>query len=128
MMSYAQYLQDKFPASDAVDVTTQAENSELQTKAKHRFTAKGEPGQKFRGVYDQLVKNMTVPNGVKKGFGIDKVRVNENDLPSDPNADWAANLVRFGRYKIIPSFFKLLDSLNREKRSNVTIVLRSHSP
>lgn len=127
MISYTQYIRQKFPADESVDMTTQAENSELQTKAKHRFTAKGEPGQKFRGIYDQLVKNMTVPNGVKKGFNIDKVRVNENDLPRDPNQDWAANLVRFGRFKIIPSFFKLLDSLNREKRSNATIVLRSRN-
>merc|ERR1712216_289389 len=61
------------------------------------------------------------------GFGIDKVRVNETELPVDPEKDWGANLVRFGRYKILPSFLKLLDSLNREKRKNVTIVLRSSS-
>jgi len=29
----------------------------------------------FRGVYDQMIKNMTVPNGVKKGYGITKVRL-----------------------------------------------------
>jgi hypothetical protein len=127
MISYAQYIMEKYPAGEAVDQTTQAENRELQTKAKHRFTAKGEPGQKFRGVYDQLVKNMTVPNGVKKGFQISKIQVDETALPEDPNADWATNLVRFGRYRIIPSFFKLLQELNREKRMNATIVLRSPS-
>jgi hypothetical protein len=129
MISYTQYIREKFPnSSDVEDEKTQAENSELQTKAKHRFTAKGEPGQKFRGVYDQLVKNMTVPNGVKKGYGIEKVRVNETELPQDPNVGWDANLVRFGRFRLLPSFFKLLDSLNREKpRKNVTIVLRSPS-
>ena len=46
---------------------------------------------------------MTVPNGVKKGFQISKVLVDETALPEDPNADWATNLVRFGRYRIIPS-------------------------
>merc|ERR1719316_796384 len=87
----------------------------------------GAPGQKFRGVYDQLVKNMTVPNGVKKGFQISKIQGDETALPEDPNADWATNLVRFGRYRILPSFFKLLQELNREKRMNATIVLRSSS-
>merc|ERR1719428_1875315 len=127
MISYTQYIREKFPATDVEDEKTRLENEELQTKAKHRFTAKGEPGQMFRGVYDQMIKNMTVPNGVKKGYGISKVCVNETELPVDPNQDWAANLVRFGRYRILPSFFKLLDSLNREKRKNVTIVLRSSS-
>jgi hypothetical protein len=105
MISYTQYIKEKFPATDVEDEKTRLENEELQTKAKHRFTAKGEPGQMFRGVYDQMIKNMTVPNGVKKGYGIDKVRVNETELPVDPNQDWAANLVRFGRYRILPSFF-----------------------
>jgi hypothetical protein len=128
MISYTQYIKEKFPATDVEDEKTRDENEELQTKAKHRFTAKGEPGQMFRGVYDQMVKNMTVPNGVKKGYGIAKVSVNETEGPAfDPNQDWGANLVRFGRYKILPSFFKLLDSMNREKRKNVTIVLRSAS-
>merc|ERR1719218_206883 len=88
MVSYAQYLMEKYPAGDSVDPTTQAENRDLQTKAKHRFTAKGEPGQKFRGVYDQLVKNMSVPNGVKKGFRIAKVLGDEpralRPLPHPP--------------------------------------------
>merc|ERR1719473_1826747 len=129
MMSYAQYVQDKFPATEAVDQQTQKENLDLQTKAKHHFTAKGEPGQKFRGVYDQLVKNLTVPNGVKKAFQIDKVRMDEKDpaIVKDPSASAAQNLVRFGRYRIIPSFLAFLVSLSKEQRSDVTVVLRCFS-
>jgi hypothetical protein len=127
MISYTQYIKEKYPASDVEDEKTRMENEELQTKAKHRFTAKGEPGQMFRGVYDQMIKNMTVPNGVKKGYGISKITVNETELPFDAEKDWGANLVRFGRYRILPSFFNLLISLNKEKRKNLTVVLRSSS-
>merc|ERR1719253_201285 len=129
MVSYAQHVQETFPANDAVDLQTQKENLDLQTKAKHHFTAKGEPGQKFRGVYDQLVKNLTVPNGVKKAFQIDKVRMDEKDpaVVKDPSQSPAQTLVRFGRYRIIPSFLAFLVSLSKEQRSDVTVVLRCFS-
>jgi len=131
MISYTQYNKQKYP-TDNVDEKTKAENLELQIKQKHNFTMQGEPGQEFRGVYSMLVKNMSVPIGVKKGYGITKVVENENEVPEEPETDEDAvkrNLVRFGRYRILPSFFFLLNSLNKEKpqRTNITVVLRSFS-
>lgn len=91
---YRKYVEEAFPATESVDLLTQAENAERQQRMKTAFTRKGEPGAAFRAVYDRLVRNLTLPRAVRAAFGVGAVQMRESAAPPDPAADWDGNYVR----------------------------------
>lgn len=117
LISYWEYLNTLFPTGPAVDVTTRHENLQQLSERSSRFTSTNEPGQKFRPMYEQMVRCLTLPKTVMKGLHITKVTLNEASIPEDPSVDDAANAVRFGRYQFLPSFFNMLLVLQKEKRA-----------
>jgi hypothetical protein len=124
LISYADFLRDKYPIGPEVEEAVAAENRATLAKLCGGFTNPSEPGQKFRPMYDQMVKCLTFSKQLLKGYNINKVVMNEEDLPEDKTQEDWANITRFGRFQILPAFWKLLDILVREKR-RFSIVFRS---
>jgi len=124
LISYADFLRDKYPTGPEVEDAVAEENRQMLAKLCGGFTNPNEPGQKFRPMYDQMVKCLTFSKQVLKGYNINKVTMNEDDLKEDPTAEDWANLTRFGRYQVLPAFWQLLSFLVKEKR-RFSIVFRS---
>jgi len=125
LISYGEFLRDKYPVGPEVEEAVAEENRQLLTKLCGGFTNPSEPGQKFRPMYDQMVKCLTFSKQVLKGYNINKVCMNEDELKEDPTAEDWSNLTRFGRYQILPAFWTLLSFLVKEKR-RFSIVFRSY--
>lgn len=126
LISYSEYLMKLFPTGVDVDETTRLENDIQITERSGKFTEPNQPGQRFRPMFDQMVRCLTLPKTVMKGLSLSKVTLDEAALPEDVSAEEAANAVRFGRYQFLPSFFNLLVILQKEKRK-FSIVFHSFS-
>lgn len=124
LISYAEFLRDKYPIGPEIEEAVADENRATLAKLTGGFTNPNEPGQKFRPMYDQMVKCLTFSKQVLKGYNINKVCMNEDDMKEDPTAEDWSNMTRFGRYQILPAFWTLLTSLVKEKR-RFCIVFRS---
>lgn len=116
LISYWEYLQTLFPTGSSIEESTREENIHQVTERSSRFTTTNEPGQKFRPMYEQMVRCLAVQKTVMKGLGLPKVILDEYSLPEEDSADEAMSIVRFGRYQLLPSFFNLLIVLQREAR------------
>lgn len=124
LISYAEYLREKYPIDPGVEETTAEENRKTLAKLCGGFTNPSEPGQKFRPMYDQMVKCLTFSKQVLKGYNINKVCMNEAEMKEDPSLEDWQNITRFGRFQILPAFWVLLTFLVKEKR-RFSIVFRS---
>lgn len=124
LITYSEYTERKYPASQSGDAE---ENLRTAALLRCAFTNPGEPGERFRPMFDLMVKSVSITSkSVMKAFGIQKVVLNENE-PDDPEKDEIQNLVRFGRQQVIPSFFALLAHLTR-MRVRFLVVFRAFGP
>lgn len=118
LISYKEFLCDRYPCGKDLDEAAAEQNKTHVSNKCSSFTNPGEPGQKFRPMYDMMVKNLTFSKQVLKGYNIDKVVMNEfgSDKPEDPNAEDWWNVARLGRFQVLPAFYALLTYLTKEKR------------
>merc|ERR1719174_2370749 len=86
-----------------------------------------EPVVKFRPMFDQVVKNLVHANkALQKAYDMKKTSLNENEVPEDPSADDQRNILRYGRYQIIPAFFNLIIQLTKDRR-RFSLVFRTYN-
>lgn len=116
LISYKEFLQRRHPCGRDRDESEAEENRRIVSSKCGTFTSPNEPGQKFRPMYDQMVKCITFSKQVLKGYNLNKVHMNEEECPDDPSAEDWANIARMGRYQILPAFYNLLIYLTKEKR------------
>jgi len=117
LISYAEYVDRTYPVDSNMDESSRKENERLAEAKKNTCTNPGEPVAKFRPMYDQVVKNLVHSNkALQKAFDIKKFILDENEVPEDPAADDQRNILRYGRYQIIPAFFNLVIQLTRDRR------------
>lgn len=122
LISYDEFLHERFHTSgDNIDEDTRADNLAKVEQKLAQFTTRGEPGAKFRPFFEQAVKCLTLPKGVAKAFGVDKVILNESGVPKGD--DEKAAIMRFGRYQVVPAFWNMIIYLAKEKRE-FDVVLR----
>lgn len=125
LISYAEYVARTYPSDHSMDDEERETNRSLSAQKRATFTHQGEPGFKFRAIFDQMVKNLAHSNKVLvKAFDIKKVVLHETESPEDPSKSDAQNIMRFGRHQVLPAFWQLLMQLTRQHRC-FSIVLRS---
>mmetsp|Transcript_27395 Transcript_27395/g.63955 ORF Transcript_27395/g.63955 Transcript_27395/m.63955 type:complete len:550 (+) Transcript_27395:82-1731(+) len=116
LISYAEYMDRLYPANELMDPEARQENVKKAKEKKATFTNHGEPGVKFRPMFDQMLKCLAFTNKAQlKAFGISKVVLNEYDVPEDDSKDDTQNMMRFGRHQILPSFWNLIFHLAQTK-------------
>ncbi|CAE7939793.1 unnamed protein product [Symbiodinium sp. KB8] len=124
---YSEYVARAYPADPTMEDKAREENLKLGAGKRCCFTCPGEPGTKFRPMYDQMIKNLQHSNkALAKAFGIKKVSLKEDEVPEDPTKTEAQNIMRFGRHQILPSFWYLLIQLTKRGR-RFSVVFRSFS-
>lgn len=117
LITYAMYVARTYPSDRTMEDRAREENAKLADKKRACFTNPGEPGAKFRPMFDQMVKNLQHSNkALAKAYDIKKVIVNEMEAPEDPTKSEAQNIMRFGRHQILPSFWNLLIQLAKRGR------------
>jgi len=127
LITYSEYVARTYPADPTMEDKAREENLRLAAEKRSCFTCAGEPGSKFRPMFDQMIKNLQHSNkALAKAFDIKKVILNEEDLPEDPAKSEAQNIMRFGRHQILPSFWNLLIQLTKRGR-RFSVVFRSFS-
>lgn len=128
LISYAEYVDRMYPSDHSMAEQARGENARMSLQKRAAFTSPGEPGVKFRPMFDQLVKNLAHSNkALMKAYELRKLPVlNEADVPEDPSRSEAQNIMRFGRHQILPAFWQLLTHLTKKGR-RFSIIFRSFS-
>jgi len=127
LISYVEYADRTYPADANMEEDARLENIRMAANKKNTCTNTGEPVVKFRPMYDQVVKNLVHSNkALAKAFDIKKCFLDENEVPENPELDDPRNVLRYGRYQIIPAFFSLLIQLTKEKR-RFSLVFRTYN-
>mmetsp|Transcript_101152 Transcript_101152/g.179582 ORF Transcript_101152/g.179582 Transcript_101152/m.179582 type:complete len:551 (-) Transcript_101152:105-1757(-) len=127
LITYATYVARTYPSDHTMEDKAREENARLAAEKRAAFTHPGEPGAKFRPMFDQMVKNLQHSNkALAKAYDIKKVILNEDEAPEDPNKSEAQNIMRFGRHQILPSFWNMLIQLTKRGR-RFSVVFRSFS-
>lgn len=125
LISYAEYVGRTYPSDHSMDDEERKKNTILAKNKRASFTTQGEPGFKFRAIFDQMVKNLVHTNKVLvKAFDIKNAVLQESEVPFDETKSDAHNIMRFGRYQVLPAFWQLLLTLAKKQR-RFSIVLRS---
>lgn len=117
LISYAEYVDRTYPANINMEDTARKENERVAAMKKNTCTNPGEPVVKFRPMFDQVVKNLVHANkALAKAYDIKKCYLDEAEVPEDPSLDDQRNILRYGRFQIIPAFFNLLIQLTKDRR------------
>jgi len=125
LITYADYVARTYPADQTMEDKAREENLRLAAEKRSCFTCPGEPGSKFRAMFDQMIKNLQHSNkALAKAFDIKKVILKEEELQEDPAKSEAQNIMRYGRHQILPSFWNLLIQLTKQQR-RFSVVFRS---
>lgn len=127
LISYAEYVDRTYPANVNMEEAARKENERVAAEKKNTCTGNGEPVVKFRPMFDQIVKNLVHANkALAKAYDIKKCYLDEAEVPEDPSLDDQRNILRYGRFQIIPAFFNLLIQLTKDRR-RFSLVLRTYS-
>jgi len=128
LISYAEYVARSYPADSSMEDKAREENVAMAAQKRAAFTSPGEPGAKFRPIFDQMVKNLAHSNkALMKAFDIKRVILKEEELPEDPSRPDDQAIMRFGRHQVLPAFWQLLIHLTKKNR-RFSIVFRTFSP
>jgi len=124
-ISYAEYLNRQYPTDSKTDPAVREKNILLAAQKRGTFTDISEPGAKFRATFDQMVKCLAYSNkALVKAFDVKKPILDESEAPEDASKDDNSQIVRYGRYQVIPAFWNLLISLTKQRR-RFSIVFRT---
>lgn len=124
LISYAEYVARMYSVGEAESAE---DNVRLAAQKRACFTEQGEPGSKFRPMFDQMVKNLTFQSkALMKTYELKKVVLNEDEVEEDPAKTDAQNILRYCRHQVLPAFYQLLISLTRRGR-RFSIIFRSFS-
>lgn len=125
LISYAEYVDRKYPVNSSMEESAATGNKKKAEELLTTFTDNGQPGMKFRPMFEQMIKNVAHSNkALVKKFGVKKPILKEAEAPANPDGTEAENLMRYGRHRILPSFWQLLLTLIKSGR-RFSIVFRS---
>lgn len=127
LITYAEYVARTFPSDHSMEDKAREENARLAAQKRAAFSCTGEPGAKFRPMFDQMLKNLQHSNkALAKAYDIKKVILDEKEAPFDPSKSEAQNIMRYGRHQVLPSFWQFLINLTKSGR-RFSIIFRSFS-
>jgi len=138
-MSYREYLDRILPRENP--------DNEIQRNTKLiNFARPGNPGAKFKGPFEKMMKAIGLPKGVKEELNIldDNIGDNyvlqnqptvaykaDNDVSNSPLSDeeearLTKQLLGEGKYHLLPSFFRTLIFLKKMKKE-FAVVFRNYN-
>lgn len=143
---YVDAFYPKLKGDESAD--DKAEREETRTRMVAKFSQPGGQGSKFKNTYEKLIKNLNLPKGAKDELGItgDNGMEPENDLTQpmthDPDQSedeetkrdnerkafdkvMLRELYSEGRYYLIPSFYRTLMYLKKNKYE-FSVVFRTY--
>jgi len=127
LISYSEYVERTYPTDGSMEEWAREENLKMAMQKRCTFTNPGEPGAKFRPMFDQMVKNLQhASKALIKAYDVKKPMLIEDDVPEDETRPELQNIMRFGRHQILPAFWQLLTQLTRRGR-RFSLVFRSFS-
>jgi len=127
LISYSEYVARSYPSDHSMEEQAREENARMAAQKRATFTNQGEPGAKFRPMFDQMVKNLAHSNkALLKAFDIKKPILDEAEVADDPSRSEAQAIMRFGRHQILPAFWQLLIHLTKKNR-RFSVVFRTFS-
>eukprot|EP00927_Polykrikos_kofoidii_P079318 TRINITY_DN76100_c0_g1_i1.p1 TRINITY_DN76100_c0_g1~~TRINITY_DN76100_c0_g1_i1.p1 ORF type:complete len:555 (-),score=121.48 TRINITY_DN76100_c0_g1_i1:77-1741(-) len=127
MVSYAEFVARTYPLDPIMEDEAREENAQMAASLRCTFTEPGQPGVKFRPMFEQLVKNLAHSNkALVKVYDMKKTILKESEAPPDPTKTDVQNIMRFGRHQVLPSFWQLLVHLVKIGR-RFSLVFRTFS-
>lgn len=153
VMSYREYLDRILPlktvdqVADAKERNRLNADNELQRNTRLiNFARPGNPGAKFKGPFEKMMKAIALPKGVKEELNIldDNVgdayvlqnqpsvaykaenEVSNSPLSEDEEARLTKQLLGEGKYHLLPSFFRTLIFLKKLKKE-FSVVFRNYN-
>ncbi|KAF4684698.1 hypothetical protein FOZ60_007385 [Perkinsus olseni] len=133
LITYLDYLNTKYgqEVPEAEDGEDGEEGSERKkediiNELLLEFTSKKtSPGARLRGEFEQIIKCLSLPPSVRKGFGLpSKVNIRQSDADSDNRGHTGVkSIFRHGLYSLLPSFINMIIDFAHARR-DFAIVLR----
>lgn len=140
IVSYMDYIDAAYPelkGNESSDL--KAERTDTRDKMRAKFSQPGGQGSKFKNTYEKMMKTLSLPKGAKDELGITGDQVMEPELEAnvqkaqdgDASEDeetkkenqrkafdkkMLRELYSEGRYHLIPSFFRTLMYLKKQKQ------------
>lgn len=140
IVTYQAYLDLAHPRQQNEDGSYDPAIEEARQKLQSQFARPGGAGAKFKNQFDKMIKQLTLPKGAREELGIgedgsmpadeetaeeDKNEDDEEDVDPAKVAEQAklkaerkmnATLFNEGKYHLIPSFWRLLMYMKKQKR------------
>lgn len=117
MITYANHVDRMYPSGPDVDEADREDNRINAEMKKSICTESGEPVEAFRKFFDNVIKSVTYTNkAMIKAYQIPTVILNEDDVPEDFELSDALNILRYGRFQIVPAFWHFLIHLINQNR------------
>ncbi|KAF4726758.1 hypothetical protein FOZ62_006979, partial [Perkinsus olseni] len=133
LITYLDYLNTKYgqevPEAEDGEVGEEGSESKKEDIINElllEFTSKKtSPGAKLRGEFEQIIKCLSLPPSVRKGFGLpSKVNIRQSDADSDNRGHTGVkSIFRHGLYSLLPSFINMIIDFAHARR-DFAIVLR----
>lgn len=141
IVTYQEYIDTVHPRQKMEDGSYDQAVEETRSKLQGQFAKPGGPGAKFKNQQEKMFKTLTLPKGAREELGVaedgsmpvdedlneESKEINEEDEDVDPakvaeqakiKAERKMNAALFegGKYHLIPSFFRLLMYMKKQKR------------
>ena len=139
IVTYMDYIDEVHPKVKLEDGSVDPACEEIRYKLMTQFARPGGPGAKFKNTLEKMFKQLTLPKGAREELGVGEdgqmpvddeeeskvANEEEDDIDPAKAAEQAkikaerkmnAKLFDGGRYHIIPSFFRLLMYMKKQKR------------
>ena len=106
------------------------ELKDLRREKEQEFISVGNPGVRFRKIYEKQLKCLELPKGARGQLGISEIGGAPEEKEGGPGVDPTTDegkeyafrqLFSSGRYQIIPSFFRTMIGLRKAKREFAVI-------
>ena len=140
IINYMDYIDIIHPKAKLEDGSSDPAVDEVRNKLMTQFARPGGPGAKFKNQLEKMLKSLTLPKGAREELGISEdgsmpmdddeeevKQANEEEEDVDPakvaeqarikaERKMAAKLFDGGKYHLIPSFFRLMMYMKKQKR------------
>ena len=140
IVAYQDFLDTRYPRQKLEDGSYDPATEETRSKLQAQFARPGGPGAKFKNQLEKMLKALTLPKGAREELGIGEDGImhiedddeedkggNEDEEDLDPakvaeqarlKAERKMNATLFGegKYYLIPSFYRLMMYMKKQKR------------
>ncbi|OMJ90965.1 hypothetical protein SteCoe_6530 [Stentor coeruleus] len=124
LTSYDEFIKNlykkKLPTEEPDETKRQLYNNEQRTvylKIISEFTQPGKPGYKFKSLFDKMIRLLSLPKPICEEYNLVPEDEKKEEIGDDEDEkELIKRIFASGKMMLIPSFFRLIQELKKNKR------------